>query len=278
MTSPTFLFKITGNLPASLLPGGSATVEGTCEMSALNALLFGSELAYAGVSHYEGDVLHVLLGGRRRGEPGPWVSIAPVAVDPELVEGLAEARELLATAERIVDAEGGPDAPAIRHTSVRYYRAAVERIEAELGISRTTPAPAPEAAPAPDAREELSKALAAAAAAIANVADAPRPSVRYALAQIERIEKELGVVRAGAEEDWIARASFAEARADLLTSRHTAFRRFREMVEAPGYTPTLRASGPRAPSGEARPSATLADMYDEAQRLRGDARRAYRGA
>lgn len=57
---------------------------------------------------------------------------------------------------------------------------------------------------------------------------------------------------------------------DALTRAVTSFGTFAELVDEPGYFPTL--------AGEDYEEQTLADAYDAAQVARGDARRAYRGA
>ncbi len=51
-----------------------------------------------------------------------------------------------------------------------------------------------------------------------------------------------------------------------LVRKHTAARTMEELVNLAGYTPALR--GPKL--------ATLADAYDDAQRAKGDTRRAAR--
>lgn len=56
---------------------------------------------------------------------------------------------------------------------------------------------------------------------------------------------------------------------DTLTRRVTSFASFGELVNAPGYVPTL--------AGEDLDELELANLYDAAQMARGDARRAYRG-
>ena len=59
------------------------------------------------------------------------------------------------------------------------------------------------------------------------------------------------------------------ARADQLTIDNSAFRSFEELLTAKGeYTPSLNRG-----RVDAR---TLADLYDDAQRARGDGRRAHR--
>jgi hypothetical protein len=70
---------------------------------------------------------------------------------------------------------------------------------------------------------------------------------------------------------WSAWSSHRHDVLDWLTRRETAFDSFRQMVEETSltYRPTIH------PTNAHR--RWLADSYDRAQQMRGDARRAYRG-
>lgn len=70
-------------------------------------------------------------------------------------------------------------------------------------------------------------------------------------------------------------------RADELTRRWTAWPSFRAMLESvddPAYVPTLQGPPGRskAATQEREEMTELADLYDQAQAAKGDARRAYR--
>jgi len=75
--------------------------------------------------------------------------------------------------------------------------------------------------------------------------------------------------------------------ADQLTRRHTAFESFESLIKAPdGYRPSIQSESAGAcllPCGirittrnRRQELRRLADLYDEAQRNRGDHRRAWR--
>lgn len=70
-------------------------------------------------------------------------------------------------------------------------------------------------------------------------------------------------------------------RADELTRRWTAWPSFRAMLDStddPAYVPTLQGPSGRSKNAtrERDEMTELADLYDQAQAARGDARRAYR--
>lgn len=78
--------------------------------------------------------------------------------------------------------------------------------------------------------------------------------------------------------DMAARPAAIANLADKLTRELTAFRSFDEMLTAPGnYRPTLMCHPDDFSSRDGCRLMYLADLYDAAQRERGDPRRAYRG-